>query len=331
MPLLGKYRFSFDTWRRIEPEEDFLEESQDIEDPDIETKDWKPIGGTPCDGISIAFVDGVRRTEHLVYIEDEYGGFSQGAFVSVGAGALFMKHGTVNLAQDSFKNLSVRRYLVVEGGVELEENSIKFPFEETTLEFLIEKAEGEISPFVNRIMADLESSVAQSVFKSCKPELMITDGTVHYSAKVKKLPFVGYVKKHRRLYIPSDRTHILRELKVGERTPIVKLHSQPTMEGEGAKSFDKFTWYVKISPAEGISGVARLEITAGIGLQKAKELANLTAYIIPKLASVEFSDKRAPQNLTPVKYLENALRRRLGSQTLIRRIITKHLTAPEAS
>jgi hypothetical protein len=154
---------------------------------------------------------------------------------------------------------------------------------------------------------------------------MITDGTVHYSAKVKSLPFVGYVKKHRRRYIPSDRTYILRELKVGERTPIVRLHSQPTMEGKGAKSFDKFTWYVRISEDEGISGIARLEVSAGVGLNRAKEYADMTAYIIPKFASEEFTDRRAPHNLMPIKYLENALRRRLGSQALIRRILVKEL------
>ncbi|WP_457601159.1 DNA double-strand break repair nuclease NurA, partial [Hydrogenivirga sp.] len=166
---------------------------------------------------------------------------------------------------------------------------------------------------------------AESAYRRLKPDLMITDGTVHHSAKVKGLPFVGYIKKHRKRYVPSEKSYIFRELKLGERTPIVRVHSQPTMEGEGAKSFDKFTWYVRISEHEGISGIARLEVSAGVGLSRAKELADMTAWIIPKFASAEFSDRRAPHNLTPIKHLENALRSRLGSQAIIRRVLLKEL------
>ncbi len=327
MPLLGKYRFSFDTWKHTDVEDELLEESPDIGDSDVETSDWKPIDGSPCDGIKVLFVDGVRRTEHLVYIEDDEGLLSRGAFVSVGAGALFMKHNSVNVAQDSFKSIKVRRYLVFEGNLEFEHETLTLPFANGSLEFELKGVEGEMSPYINKLMSDLESKVAEEAYGECKPDLVITDGTVHYGAKLKQLPFVGYVKKHRRLYIPSDKTSILRELKVGQRTPIVRLHSQPTMEGSGIKSFDKFTWYVKISDAEGISGVARLEVWAELNLDKVKAIADKTAYIMPMFASVEFSDTRAPHNLTPVKHLENTLRKRLGSQALIRRIITSQLTS----
>ncbi len=326
MPLLGRYRFSFDTWKLLEIEEEFFEESEEIEDAEVESSEWEPIGGEPCDGISLLFVDGVRRTEHLIYVEDEEGRIYEGAFVSIGAGTLLIRHGSVNRAQESFHNLSVRRYLLLRKEVDLEVRSLRFALGEASLEFFVERTEKELSPFVNELMTKMESSVAEGAYRELKPDLMITDGTVHYSAKVKDLPFVGYVKKHKKLYVPSERAGIFRRLKVGERTPIVKVHSQPVMEGEGAKSFDKFTWYVRISEDEGISGIARLEVSAGIGLKRAKELANKTAYIIPKFASTEFSERRAPHNLLPIKHLENLLRRRLGSQALIRRMLVKELS-----
>ena len=326
MLLLGKYRFSFDTWKSTEVEDELLEESPDIEDADVETSRWEAIDGSPCDGISILFVDGVRRTEHLVYIEDEYGTLLRGAFVSIGAGALFMKHNAVNIAQDSFNSLTVKRYFVFEGSLEFDTKALSFSFPNGSLEFELKRAEGEMSSYVNKLMAELEAKVAEEAYRKCRPDLVITDGTVHYSTRLKKLPFVGYVKKQKRLYIPSDRSSIIRALRVGQRTPIVRLHSQPTMEGEGVKNFDKFTWYVKISDAEGISGIARLEMWAEFVLDKVKTIADITAYIIPRFASAEFSDRRAPHNLTPVKHLENVLRRRLGNQTLIRRIISSELT-----
>ena len=328
MPQLGRYRFSFDTWKTLEIEDDYLEESEEIEDPEVETKEWKPIGGTPCEGVSIVFVDGVRRTENLIYLEDEEGNFTEGAFVSVGAGALFMTHARINPAEEAFRNFKVERYLLLKKGLDLGEEKLRFEFGESILEFAVKTTEKELSPFVNELMSRMEAEVAEKTYREVKPDLMITDGTVHYTAKVKELPFVGYVKKHRKRYVPNEKTYIFRELKVGERTPIVKLHSQPAMEGEGVKSFDKFTWYVRISENEGISGIARLEVSAGIGLRRAVELANKTAWIIPEFASAEFSDRRAPHNLTPIKYLENALRRRLGSQALIRRILIKELLTP---
>ncbi len=325
MPLLGKYRLSFDTWRLLEIEDDYLEESEEIGDPDIETDTWEPVKGTPCEDISVVFVDGVRRTENLIYLEDEDGSFSEGAFVSVGAGALLMRYGRTNPAHESFQNLTVKRYLFVKKDVDLQERIIRFDVGDSKLEFFVEKSKKELSPYVNEVMARIEASVAEAVYRRVKPDLMITDGTVHYSTKVKELPFVGYVKKHRRIYIPNNRVGIFREMQVGDRTPIVLIHSQPTMEGQGAKSFDKFTWYVRISEDEGISGIARLEIPASIGLKNVIEIANRTAWLIPKFASSGFNERRAPQNLLPIKYLENTLRRRLGSQALIRRIIMKEM------
>ncbi len=325
MPLLGKYRFSFDTWRILEIDEYYVEESEEIGDFEVETKEWRPIGGTGRDNVSVVFVDGVRRTENLIYVEDEEGNITEGAFVSIGAGALLIRYGITNLAEESFQEFLIRRFLFLKKGIDLQESSIRFDLGGSRLEFSIEKTDKEISPFVNETMSRLESSVAESIYRRVKPTLMVTDGTVHYSAKIKNLPFVGYVKKHKRLYIPSEKTWILRELKIGERTPIVRIHSQPTMEGSGVKSFDKFTWYVKISDHEGISGIARLEVPVGIGLKRAIGIANLTAWLIPKFASTEFTERRAPHNLLPIKYLENALRRRLGSQALIRRILMKEM------
>jgi hypothetical protein len=321
VPRLGKYRFSFDTWKILEIDSLYLEESEEIGSLEVETSEWKPIRGTPCEDIRVAFVDGVRRTENLVYLEGEDGTVSQGAFVSIGVGALLLRIGKTNPAQEAFKRIRVRRFFFVEKGTDIGERSLRFRFGDASLEFFVEETDKEISPYVNEVMARMEASVAEEVFREEKPDLMITDGTVHYTAKVKSLPFVGYIKKHRRIYLYPENTRILREMEIGERTPLILIHSQPTMEGEGTKTFDKFTWYVKISGSEGLSGIARLEVPAGVGVRRATEIANLTAWLLPRLASAEFNDRRAPQNLVPIKYLENTLRHRIGSQTLIRRII----------
>ena len=48
-------------------------------------------------------------------------------------------------------------------------------------------------------------------------------------------------------------------------------------------------------------------------------LADLSQTVLPRFASVEYKDSRAPQNLYPIAGLERELRRRLGSSPLLYR------------
>ncbi len=50
-------------------------------------------------------------------------------------------------------------------------------------------------------------------------------------------------------------------------------------------------------------------------------LADLTARLLPPLASAPHKDPRAPQNLVPIGGLERELRRRLGDQQLLYRAL----------
>ncbi|AAC07067.1 DNA double-strand break repair nuclease NurA [Aquifex aeolicus] len=330
MPLWGRFRISFDSWKMMSLDNHVLEESSEIGEVNVETSEWKPINGCiPEDydeeNLKIAFIDGVRRTENIVYLEDpNSASVVEGAFVSIGAGAMVLSYGKVNSLEDSLKKSVVKRYFLLRDNVDISQPTIVFLTQTGKLEFKVDRAKKELSPYVNELMANLELWVAQQVYKAKMADLMITDGTLHYVAKAKNLPFIGYVKKHRKIYLYPEHIKVLQELKVGQRTPIILIHSQPTMDSQN-KSFDKYTWYVKLNENEGITSVARLEVPAELGLEEAVKLANLTAYLMPKFASAEFNDKRAPQNLIPIKYLENYLRRRLGSQSLIRRLIAQRI------
>jgi len=329
MPSWGRFKVSFDSWKLLSLDNHVLEESTEIGDVNIETDFWKPIKGYIPDkykkeNLRIAFVDGVRRTENVVYIEDTYNPVVvEGAFVSIGAGALVLTYGRVNSLEESLRKYKVERYFLLRDNLDVGQPFLRLRTQAGVLEFKVEKANKELSPYVNELMANLELDIAQAVYSGKLADIMITDGTLHYVAKVKRLPFVGYVKKHRKLYVYPEHIEILRQLKVGERTPLVLIHSQPTIDGKNTSHLDKFTWYVKLRDGEGISSIARLEVPADIGVEEAIEIANLTTYLVPKFASTEFNDKRAPQNLIPIKYLESFLRRRLGSQSLIRRLIVQ--------
>ena len=56
-------------------------------------------------------------------------------------------------------------------------------------------------------------------------------------------------------------------------------------------------------------------------ISTASRLGDLTARLLPPLASVPYKDPRAPQNLVPIGGLERELRHRLGDQHVLYRAL----------
>jgi hypothetical protein len=67
--------------------------------------------------------------------------------------------------------------------------------------------------------------------------------------------------------------------------------------------------------------VVRIECPAELPAAQVTALADLTAWVLPPLASSPHKDPRAPQNLVPIGGLERELRRRLGDQQLLYRAL----------
>jgi hypothetical protein len=76
--------------------------------------------------------------------------------------------------------------------------------------------------------------------------------------------------------------------------------------------------------------VVRLEVATSVGLERARQLADLATAVVPRFATVVGRDPRAPQNLYPVAGLERALRRRLGEPTLLYRALRRAAAAAAA-
>ncbi len=321
---LGGYSYSLDSWKLLTLDEFQEEESVQIGSMTEETSVWKPI---TCEKreVRIAFVDGVRRTENLIYVDTKEGTV-QGAFVSVGAGAIAMTYGRINPYSESLLDSRVERFLVLREDIGLKLKRVDMPWEGGVISFKVKIADGELTHYVNKLMRNLEFEVSKRLLKMGL-EYIVADGTLHFVAKKEGLPIVGYVKKHKHIYIEHERIDILRDMEIGQRTPIIRIHSHPYLEDIGEDKFDKFTWYVRIGRQEGLSGFARLEVCAELGIDRAVELANTLSPLIPLFASMEFLESRAPQNLLPIKYLENLLRRRLGSQSIIRNVISANSSA----
>jgi len=70
-----------------------------------------------------------------------------------------------------------------------------------------------------------------------------------------------------------------------------------------------------------------LECSADLTAEDAVALADVTAQVLPRLASAPHKDPRAPQNLVPIGGLERQLRHRLGDAALLYRALRGALAA----
>ena len=94
-------------------------------------------------------------------------------------------------------------------------------------------------------------------------------------------------------------------------------------------SWDRHSWYLRLPCAPGApwAGVVRVECAADLSADEAVGFANLSQAVLPRFASEEYKDSRAPQNLYPIAGLERQLRRRLGDPKLLYRALRKAAVA----
>ena len=95
-------------------------------------------------------------------------------------------------------------------------------------------------------------------------------------------------------------------------------------------SWRRSSWYLRLPGSSGApwSGVVRLECSADLPVPEVIRLADLSAVLLPPLASSPHKDPRAPQNLVPIGGLERELRRRLGDQQLLYRSLRAAANRP---
>ena len=140
--------------------------------------------------------------------------------------------------------------------------------------------------------------------------LVIVDGPLSHGSHAAGV--VGYIKRQYTHYLPADLRHILLDLPVARRTPLFLI---------GGRSH-RYSWYQRLAAADGpAGGLVRCEVTAQGPVDQAIRLADTVAVTLPRYASEPHKDSRAPQNLYPIAGLERELRRRLGDPHLMERAI----------
>lgn len=98
-------------------------------------------------------------------------------------------------------------------------------------------------------------------------------------------------------------------------------------------SWDRYSWYLRLPcrPGSPWAGIVRVECSPDLPLAEAVALADRSQVVLPRFASEEYKDSRAPQNLYPIAGLENQLRHRLGDARLLHRSLQRQARIPVRS
>jgi hypothetical protein len=271
-------------------------------DPNVEVPAdrWRPLLPAPVERPErILFVDGVRRVDARIWINDGAGGVTPGLCATVAAGAVCAEPGRASLMA-----AEVRRG-VYSAAPDLAGIATRFGAYEPC-RVANGTPEGLILGVHERMTA-LEKQLARALGEG----MIIVDGPLRgpdYTPGA-----IGYIKSQHVRYLPDALQAVVGTLAEGERAPLFCIGGP----------FTKLSWYLRLPGpiAHPLSGIVRCEMTADHGVAAATPLADLVTATLPVFASEPHKDTRAPQNLHPIAGLERELRRRLGDATLAERAL----------
>lgn len=288
---------------------DALDASTDVVDAEVEVSlnDWAPIApvSEPVRGV-VYFVDGVRRIDARIWVTDN-GVVLPGSCATVAAGSVACAASEAHISDVQVQRAVFTPPAESAGPIETdigryEHVSIKTGSPE------------DLYLGIHEQMTDLET---QTIPIAGADDLIVFDGPLR-GRRVERS--VGLIKTHHVQYLEADQQRVVASLDAGERSPLFTI---------GAGSFARWSWYLRLPGprTHGWAGIVRCEIAAGGeaggAVAAAAELANLACATLPRYASEPHKENRAPQNLYPIKGLEQALRRRLGDQRLVQRALRR--------
>lgn len=277
---------------------------------------WEPIAGID-DGVDhIAFVDGVRRIDARLTL-DEATGPVAGLCGSYGVGAVLWDR---SIPRSEVIEARIGRLAVFGSG-----KGAPIPVVSPELSYRSESVPdddpGALITRFHGAMRRAEGDLSEELAK--RGLFVVSDGPINDMAATDK---VGFIKSHRAPYLSHDRSEVIAHLESGQRTPLFLI-------GKGGR-YERYSWYFRIADrGEGHSwsGVVRGEVSAALELDRAAGIASRATAVIPAVASESHVDPRAPQNLVPIAALERELRRRLGDPGYVYRALRSAIMRPRAA
>jgi hypothetical protein len=284
-------------------------------DPDVEvpTAAWRPLAA-PADLRApdlVLLVDGVRRIDAHLWVQEHDDVPQQPCLaVSYAAGVVRcdLRRGVAEVA-----TARVARGLFTASA---DVTDLVTPAATYAVRRVATRDPGKLPYSILPHLRALEVDVSRQVRAETPPDaldLLVVDGPLEERGQLPRS--LGYIKTHRRAYLPPPLAAVVAQLRPGQRTPFF---------GIGTK-WRQYSWYLRLPTGqEGAawSGVVRVECSADLPATEVTRLADLSTVTLPRFASTPHKDPRAPQNLVPVAGLERKLRSMLGDPKLLHRSLT---------
>ena len=289
----------------VETDESVVDRDSVDETVEVETR-WQPINGVD-DGIeSVTFVDGVRRIDARLTI-DEPDGPVPGICGSYGVGAVRWDR-TVPRSEVTVSR--IERLAVFGHG-----KGMPVPVAGPQLAYRTASVADEdpraLIQYFHGAMRKAEAVLSEELAQA--GQFVIADGPINDLSATEK---VGYIKTHRAPYLSQARSPIIGRLETGQRTPLFLIGA--------SGAYPRYSWYLRLARLLGghsWSGIVRGEVSSHLTIEDARCIADRTTAILPKVASEAHVDPRAPQNLVPIAALERELRHRLGDPGFVVRAL----------
>lgn len=327
-------RFSVDGWdpsygASLELEEQLQESTATVTvDVELPAGQWQPVEPRTDRVLPAAllFVDGVRRIEARVWIDDEVADGADGARATEATAALCASYaaGVVCCCSERRAHLvmaEMRRGLfsVARHASDIVTRAGRYQAHDIGSSGaagipLMER----LSQGLQRCLADVEMITAVAARSAVHDhglppddDLLIIDGPLRGRQHLPRA--LGYIKSHRTTYLPAELNALVGTLTPGQRTPVFLMGT----------TWDRHSWYLRLPCAPGApwAGVVRVECAADLPRSEVLRLADLSQACLGRFASAPYKDSRAPQNLYPIGGLEHELRHRLGDPRLLYRAL----------
>jgi hypothetical protein len=275
-------------------------------DVEMAAADWRPIAASKSSAVPevVLFVDGVRRVEAKVWIDQSDGEVWPGICASYAAGVVACD-GAARIA-----DVEMQRGLFTAAPTATDIESRHGCF---AVKMTVSGNPDVLSLALQERMSAAEVAVAQRVraASAIDDDLLVVDGPLRGRQHLART--VGMIKTHNVAYLPTEQNRVVGALRPGERTPVFTIGT----------SWSRHSWYLCLPGGEDApwAGVVRCEASADLAPPEVVALADVTAVVLPRYASEPYKEARAPQNLYPISGLERELRRRLGDSDLMYRAL----------
>lgn len=287
-------RFTVEAWDSdygapTDPELTDASENVDVS-IEVRPEHWRPMLPDDDGAGDILFVDGVRRVDATLWIDQppDFPGFALAATYAAGA----VRCNGVAVLEE----FAVGRGLFTSAPAE--------DVHTTVGTYEVKATKGttpeELWLGIQQRMGSLEATVTRAAGGA---ELLVVDGPLSHARDIDNA--IGYVKTQKVQYLPLELRQVLTSLPAGYRTPLFVTTT----------SWSRYSWYLRLANHAGpAGGLVRCEIDADRTITEAARVANRVSATLPRYASARHKDPRAPQNLYPIGGLERDLRHRLGDK-----------------